>query len=352
MASIKLPSITTAAVNSILLNEWTSLEEIKENIFLFKQPTKRIRNQSIYPTRGQSIKTAKAKSITDAYLSDSLSENDRGSAGLCIVKCFSTIFRRRVINSFKKQEHIDGAHVQTVSEKTTEIHTALNCGLSSDFFGDANIELKNDVHVSLLDRPLISTMAAGNKTIAAAGSFSFLNASPGINTKVRPSFRIGINSKIRQDAIEDLTASSGNPGNVTPFQHRLTVESLRKLASVVQSSYDTFYKALTSDAIQASTREALIKYFEQERRVLVLETTKSQDGVSVVCICTKSTHLETLWRGYTAERLREDLEDRLVTEQMLDVIKALGLRLEVEITREEAEQAAVELSGKSSRNYS
>lgn len=234
-----------------------------------------------------------------------------------------------------------------MSEKTTEIHTALNCGLSSHFYGDANIELKNDVHVSLFDRPLISTMAAGNKTIATGGNFSFLNASPEINTKVRPSFRIGINSKITQDAIEDPTASSRNPGNGTPFQHRLTVESLRKLANVVQGSYDTFYIALTSDAIQASTREALIKYFEQERSVLVLETTKSQDGVSVVCICTKSNHLETLWRDYTAERLREDLEDRLVTEQMLDVIKALGLRLEVEITREEAEQATVELSGKS-----
>ena len=351
----------TIAVSTLLPQDWITMDDIHQTISLLKQPINKrpMRHlaRHLSSVRRSSL-TSDTSSLSDVNIPagsiQSLSERNLDRKRLCLLKCFSSLFRRQGVKSRSITTTSGSASSATSSgeyQSKPEIHAAVNCELTSDFYGDTNIELKNDVHLSLMDRPLVSSMATGKALAAAvavaAGNCGFLKTPSG----VRPSFRIGSNQSNHLEPTETSASATEPTGCKTPFQHRLTVESLRKLASTVQSSYEALYVALTSDAL-ASTRDVLVRYMEQERSVLVLETTRTQDGVGVICICTKSSQLETLWRDYSLERLQMDLEDRLVTKELLVAMNALGLRLDVEIGREEIDLATAELTGSWKSAYS
>lgn len=353
----------TLLVSTLLPQDWITMDEIHQTISLMKQPINKrpMRHLARHLSTGRrSTLTSDATSLSDVNIPSgsirSRSERNRNRKRLCLLKCFSSLFRRQGVKS-RSITTTSGSSSSATSSgeyqskpEGAEIHAAVNCELTSDFYGDTNIELKNDVHLSLMDHPLVSSMATGKAlaaAVAVAGNCGFLKT-PSV---VRPSFRIGSNQRNHLETAETSTTITEATGCKTPFQHRLTVESLRKLASTVQGSYEAFYVALTSDAL-ASTRDALVRYLEQERSVLVLETTRTQDGVAIVCICTKSSQLETLWRDYSLERLQMDLEDRLVTKELLVAINALGLRLDVEVGREEIDLATAELTGSWKNAYS
>ena len=129
----------------------------------------------------------------------------------------------------------------------------------------------------------------------------------------------------------------------TPYQHRLAVEALRKMAALVQNKCDSVYDLLNDH--RSSAHENLLRYFEQERRVLVFETENSStpDGMKIVCICTKESQLDLLRRDYSLDRLLDDLEDRLIDKELQRSVGVLGVKLDVEINRDELEMAETEL---------
>lgn len=93
------------------------------------------------------------------------------------------------------------------------------------------------------------------------------------------------------------------------------------------------------------------RYFEAERRTLVLDTlivdalngggggsfhattTSNSCSLSVVVICPTAKHLESLRRDCSSGQLREDLEQRLLTADLIDELNAEvdAVRLEVHL---------------------
>ena len=87
----------------------------------------------------------------------------------------------------------------------------------------------------------------------------------------------------------------------------------------------------------------LLRYFEQDRGVLVLETF-CDSGFVIVSICMKVDQLEQLRRDYCNGKLNKDLENCLVTDEVLQKVSAKGIKIQTDIDQDEFELAEQELA--------
>lgn len=129
----------------------------------------------------------------------------------------------------------------------------------------------------------------------------------------------------------------------TPKENRHSVASLRNLANTVQEKSELFYQILRDP--NTTTRESVVKYLEQDRGVLVVETNAtSPDGVMLGAICMKMDQLVELRRYHSNGKLAQDLQNLLVTDKLLEQVGATAIHLEVEVNSEEFDLAEQELS--------
>ncbi len=122
---------------------------------------------------------------------------------------------------------------------------------------------------------------------------------------------------------------------------REDVENLRGIVDLFNVKADEVYDVLRDRS--GSSFSTLHQYFEQERGVLVLDT-HCDPGFVIVNICMKGDQLEQLRRDYSNGKLNKDLESCLVTQDVLDKVGALGLKLETDIDQDEFDLAEQELS--------
>ena len=127
----------------------------------------------------------------------------------------------------------------------------------------------------------------------------------------------------------------------TPKENRNSVASLRNLANTVQEKSEVFYEILRDP--NSGPRDAVLKYFEQDRGVLILDA-NATEGFVVAAICMKLEQLDELRRHHGNGKLAHDLQGVIVTEKILDQVGATAIHLEVEINKEEFELAEQELS--------
>ena len=119
------------------------------------------------------------------------------------------------------------------------------------------------------------------------------------------------------------------------------LENLKNLADFLQQKCETIYGIWQDRNSPEYTQ--LMKYFEQEREVLVLET-HCQDALVVVSICMKLQQLEELGRDCGSGKLTTDLENYLINDQVLKQADVSGIRLAVSLNNEDYESAEQELS--------
>ncbi len=122
---------------------------------------------------------------------------------------------------------------------------------------------------------------------------------------------------------------------------REDVEKLRSLVDMFNNKADEIYDVI-SDRNTALYSQPL-RYFEQDRGVLVLES-YCDSGFVIVSICMKLDQLEQLRRDYRNGKLNKDLENCLVTEEVLQKVAAKGIKLQTDIDQDEFELAEQELS--------
>ena len=119
------------------------------------------------------------------------------------------------------------------------------------------------------------------------------------------------------------------------------VEKLRSLVDLFNNKADEVYDVF-SDRSSAPYSQ-LLRYFEQDRGVLVLETL-SDSGFVIVSICMKVDQLEQLRRDYCNGKLNKDLGNCLVTDEVLQKVSAKGIKIQTDIDQDEFELAEQELA--------
>jgi len=122
--------------------------------------------------------------------------------------------------------------------------------------------------------------------------------------------------------------------------NRHSLENLKNIAEIFQAKSDIVY-SIVRDTSSASYSQ-LLKYFEQDRGVLVLDT-NCQEGLVIVNICMKMEQLEQLRRDYGNGKLTKDVENCIVTDYLLSRVGAKGIKLNTDIDREEFDLAEQEL---------
>ncbi|ELU15725.1 hypothetical protein CAPTEDRAFT_201143 [Capitella teleta] len=130
----------------------------------------------------------------------------------------------------------------------------------------------------------------------------------------------------------------------TPKENRNSIASLRNLANTIQEKSEQFYAILRDPT--SATRDAMLKYFEQNRGVLILESSNATaaDGVMVGAICMQLQQLQELKDYHGNGKLAQDLQSALVTDSLLEQVGATAVHLEVDVSNEEFELAEQELT--------
>lgn len=118
------------------------------------------------------------------------------------------------------------------------------------------------------------------------------------------------------------------------------IENLKNLADTFRQKANIFYSILRDPESSSST--TLVKYFEQERGVLVLDTECSQ-GFMIINICMRVEQLDQLRRDYSSGTLAKDVEKAVISEEVLTKIGAKGIKLNTLIDLDELELADQEL---------
>lgn len=154
------------------------------------------------------------------------------------------------------------------------------------------------------------------------------------------------NGKNSQSSTLNNRFSLGEPNKLRPESMceadlRLSVENLENVADTIRRKSDEFYEILrnTSSPIYVD----LLKYFEQNRGVLVLST-NSDNGFEITNICTKMEQLEQFQRDHASGKLDRDVESCIVMDSVLERIGALGMRLVTKLDVEELELCEQELA--------
>ena len=138
------------------------------------------------------------------------------------------------------------------------------------------------------------------------------------------------------------------------------LEQLRHMADVMKTKAATFNELVQDAGTQSHV--ALVKYFEQERGTLVLESRTTGGGGSgdsdvggvvaeqslgVVTICVKASQVAAMRRDVTSGQLVTDVEALVDEEELFAHTGASGLKLEITVDMEELDIAENELSGTS-----
>ncbi|KAK2141399.1 hypothetical protein LSH36_1106g00015 [Paralvinella palmiformis] len=138
-----------------------------------------------------------------------------------------------------------------------------------------------------------------------------------------------------------------------------TIEGWRpreQLSSVKHSNSDRFinlenlFRQKTSDFYEllcepsSSAHTLLLKYFEQHRGLLVLDTRADQEGVVIINICTTAEKVSSLGQDYNSGKLTSDLQREIISQETLKPIKVLGLKIMVSCEQDELDQVEQELS--------
>jgi len=300
---------------------------------------------------------------------------------LCFFECLASIFLR---NSRLKQQRcptktkpISDSSVKVAGNFSTNARAKVSnggsiqsLGLQTSFDDKATTDLTQQGLLiqpsSILRKSLFTNIAvaAANRTMSGGDPYDN-NAATNqyrLSHKYSASQFISATRRIGLPAInlQKPLAIVAGQGVVRKQADTPTKDdNLKQFGEILQTKIDSFYKILLDEVSLLHTR--MLKYFEQERRVLVLDagqctalTSVNKPGglmfiepnfnrISIVCICTKLDQVESLRRDSQTGRLRRDLEDRLCTKETLDAIEALGIRIEVNVSREEMELAENEL---------
>ncbi len=119
------------------------------------------------------------------------------------------------------------------------------------------------------------------------------------------------------------------------------LENLRNMADAFCKKADILYAVLRDPKSPSFTQ--LVKYFEQDRGVLVLET-NCDEGFVIVNICMKMDQLEHLRRDYNNGKLNKDIENCVITDDVLLRIGAKGIKLNCDINQDDFDLAEQELN--------
>ena len=123
---------------------------------------------------------------------------------------------------------------------------------------------------------------------------------------------------------------------------RANSERLLNLENLFRQKVSEFYTLLNDATSDAHT--LLLKYFEQDRSLLVLDTSFPNDGIMIVTISTTLYQFQNLRQDYHSGKLTSDLEKWLITEKLLQTLGANGIKINVDCQSDELEQAEQELS--------
>ena len=135
--------------------------------------------------------------------------------------------------------------------------------------------------------------------------------------------------------------------HLTTTESQVQLEQLKHMADVMKQKAAVFNE-LVQDS-QTQTHVALLKYFEQERGTLVLESLCGADEDSdhplgVVTICMKAAQVAAVRRDVASGQLVSDVETLLDSEELFARTGASGVKLEINIDPEELDIAEAELS--------
>ena len=119
------------------------------------------------------------------------------------------------------------------------------------------------------------------------------------------------------------------------------LENLKNMADTFAQKADILYSILRDS--KSSSYTQLLKYFEQDRGVLVLET-NTEDGFVIVNICMKLSQLEHLRRDYTNGKLNKDIENCVISDDVLQRVGCKGIKLNSEINQDDFDLAEQELN--------
>ncbi|XP_074654242.1 uncharacterized protein LOC141908216 [Tubulanus polymorphus] len=117
-------------------------------------------------------------------------------------------------------------------------------------------------------------------------------------------------------------------------------EELRVKAETLHGKSNRFYQQLQQS--DSTSRERLLTYFEQDRKILVLDL-MYEDGIIIVCICTKPDAVQQLQHDFENGRLVQDLETVLVTPSILADIYVQSMKLQLTVEEDEFSKAFKDL---------
>ena len=124
-----------------------------------------------------------------------------------------------------------------------------------------------------------------------------------------------------------------------------SLEKLRALAECLQMKSTVVYETVADTSGETFTR--LVKYFEQTRGTLLLNVERRDvddcPGVAVVNICMQPSHIADLERDYNSGALQRDLDEVIVSSDLLGKISATAVRLHTKISPDELHIAEQEL---------
>lgn len=148
-----------------------------------------------------------------------------------------------------------------------------------------------------------------------------------------------------QELTLECVSGGGIGGNssstVVRRQDETSVEHLRSVANALQEKCEELYATLSDPTTTANAR--LLKYFEQDRAVLVL-TTESREGLEILSICTMLDQVARLKTDHAAGKLTADLERVVMAPDILQKIGAVGIQLEVGLDSDDLDLAKQELT--------
>ena len=278
--ALKLPPETNRNLLQTHNREWVSLDDVK--LLMGKV--------SAQPDPG----TSQRYDVQEA-----LEEDEKPNHRSCFCVCFRKLFHRN-----KGQ-----------SKKNTVESVQNNLQLKSTTMDKQNNQTANQ-HIKY--------MSADNVNINGTG-----NNSPTRLKYGKQQNRLSVDL-LRTDSLVNKTRDA-----------RLSLENIRNNAEIFRIKSEDFYRFI-SDRESANSVK-LLKYFEQDRGLLVLETNCSS-GLVVVNICMQIGQLQQLQRDIHNGKLNKDLENILITEEVLTKIGARGVKLTTEIDKDEFDLAEQELS--------
>lgn len=180
-----------------------------------------------------------------------------------------------------------------------------------------------------------------SKKYQANGTKNSVQSSNNVESPDRENNLPELGDDIMSESILSARKSSLLDESLLSMNSKSNVENLRSIAHVIQEKSEEFYELFSSPT--ATPRIQLLKYFEQSRGILVLDSSYV-DGIALVSICTKPDQLDDLRRDYDSGKLATDVEEWVVTNDVLEGMGVTGIRLKVDINREDIETAEQELA--------